>query len=431
MRASRFYASLALFALAALCARPSTISAQTTEYIVRTSANPCLRVRSAASATASQVGCLVPTTRVTALESVPYWRRVRVVGATDSGWVAKAYLEPAPDVATAPTVFPADAWLTVHFVDVGQGDGIWIATHDDDIAGNGIFEGKNIVIDGGPDSLRPANRLAQVILDSAHVDAIIDALIVTHPHSDHYYGAKGILRDFQVRAYYDPGQPSTLVTYQALLNQVSNETVNGEPARVLIGRDQFGTLDWGGELTAEILYAWPGGTVTGLGSSGTRVNNASIVLRLQYGAHSFLFVGDLEGQARGGPGTVASLGEGRLLQDVTPNTRLQATVLKVGHHGSETSSTLPFLQAVNPQIVVISSGRKGFSGTFLPDNSVITQLCGLGNIQLVRTDHNDAAEGRTISTDADADHVVIRTNGTQIDVFAYSNGIRINPVPTC
>lgn len=411
----------------------SAAAAQTADYIVRTNADPCLRLRSAPATSASQIGCIVPGTRVTALESVPYWRHVRVVGTPDSGWAAKAYLEPAPTVATGPVPIPADAWLTVHFIDVGQGDGIWITTHDDNIAGNGIFEGKSIVIDGGPDSLRPANRLAQMIMDSAHANAIIDALIVTHPHADHLFGARGILRDFQVRAYYDPGQPSTRAGYGRLLAQAHSETVDGVPARVLIGRDQFGTLDWGGELTAEVLYAWPANNSAGLGSSGsgTRVNNASIVLRLQYGQHSFLFTGDLEGKDRNAPATSASLGEGRLLQEVTPNTRLQSTVLKVGHHGSETSSTLPFLQAVNPQIVVISSGREHFSGRFLPDTTVITRLCGLGNIQVVRTDHNDAADGRTESNDADADHVVIRTNGTEIEVFAYSNGTRINPVPTC
>lgn len=96
-------------------------SAETSDYIVRTSASPCLRLRSAPNTSASQGDCLVPRTRVTALESVPYWRRVRVVGATDSGWAAKAYLEPAPPVTPAPAVFPINAWLSVHFIDVGQG----------------------------------------------------------------------------------------------------------------------------------------------------------------------------------------------------------------------------------------------------------------------------------------------------------------------
>ena len=398
------------------------------DYVVRPTAAPCLRLRDAPNTNATQTDCLVPGTRVTAFESVPYWRRVRLADSR-TGWVSKQFLELVPP-GQPPTTIPANAWLEVHFVDVGQGDAIWIHTHDDLVDGNGMFEGRNIVIDGGPNAWLPANQLVAYLLARAHPGAIVDALIVTHPHIDHYAGARGVLQSFQVRDYYDPGQTSTNSTYRALLDSVGRERVNGEPARMHLGQAQFGTPNWGSEVRAEFLWSWPG-TATGLGADGTLVNNASIVLRIEYGAHSFLFVGDLEGKERDHPETTLALGEARVLQDVIPNTRLRSTVVKVGHHGSETSSTLPFLQAVNPEIAVITSGRKHFSGRFLPDPGVIARLCALGTIRLVRTDQNDAAQGLTETTDADADHVVIRTNGTTIEVRAFSNGTEINPLSTC
>ena len=392
--------------------------AQTTDYVVRESAQPCLRLRAQPDTDAERIACLAPGTRVTELESIPYWRRVRLADARE-GWVAKLYLEIAPEAADRVAI-PADAWLEVHFVDVGQGDAVWIHTYDDGIDGNGIFEGRNIVIDGGPDTWPPANQLVTYLLERGHPDAVIDALIVTHPHSDHYYGARGVLREFQVRAYYDPGMPSSNSTYAALLDSVRVEEVEGQRAAMHLGREQFGTLQWGGELAADVLYAWPG-NATGLGSGGTRVNNASIVLRLEYGSHSFLLVGDLEGKARDDDPGTARYGEARLLSDVPPE-RLRATVLKLAHHGSETSSTLPFLQAVNPEIVVVPSGRKNYSGVFLPDASVLDRVCALGDVTLVRTDQDDEEDDLAESDDADGDHVVIRTNGREIQVQAMSGG---------
>ena len=66
-----------------------------------------------------------------------------------------------------------------------------------------------------------------MIMDCAHVNAIIDALISTHPHADHIFCARGVLRDFQVRACYDPGQSSDLVSYGRLRAQAESETVDG------------------------------------------------------------------------------------------------------------------------------------------------------------------------------------------------------------
>jgi len=117
-------------------------------YKVKDSATPCLKIRPQPTTDSNPTDCLAPGTQVTVLESIPYWRKVRPQNASE-GWASKRYLEPvtAPSPASPPSTLPQDAWLEVHFVDVGQGDGIWIHTYDDGIAENGIFEGRNIVID--------------------------------------------------------------------------------------------------------------------------------------------------------------------------------------------------------------------------------------------------------------------------------------------
>ena len=71
-------------------------------------------------------------------------------------------------------------------VDVGQGEGIWIHTFDDNIPGNGRYEGYNIIVDGGPNGLDPTNELLRYVRNVAHPGAVIDALIITHPHIDHF-----------------------------------------------------------------------------------------------------------------------------------------------------------------------------------------------------------------------------------------------------
>src|SRR5262245_3034248 len=115
--------------------------------VYRVTSQNCLNLRSGPNNSAPLQGCLPSGTVVNVINSIPYWRQIHANGYPD-GWVAKKYLEPvsAPLVGGALTTasIPADAWLEVHFVDVGQGDAIWIHTHDDNHDGNGEFEGYNI-----------------------------------------------------------------------------------------------------------------------------------------------------------------------------------------------------------------------------------------------------------------------------------------------
>ena len=417
-----------LLAVSMLLASPA-LAQMSEPYIVRDTAAPCLRIRPAPSTDSQAFACIPPGTAVTVLGVAPFWREIRLPD-TRQGWAAKKFLEPspAPSLAGVPPTLPTDAFLEVHFVDVGQGDAVWVRTQDDGVDGNGVFEGRNLIIDGGPNSADSSNMLLQYLQDRAHHEATIDVLILTHPHNDHYNGADTIFRHFEVANYYDPGFDRGGVSYPAYLARVRAETINGQPASIMLGREEFEPINLGSEVSAEILYSYPGDPV-GLGSGGTLVNGASIVLRIEYGEYSFLFMGDLEGKERHEQADAPNLprfGE-RMLLSSHPPEELRSTVLKIAHHGSESSSTQAFIDAVQPERIVVTSGRASFSGTFLPDETTLQRYCCANpNARIYRTDHNDEVDALKSATDADGDHVVVRTNGSTIfEVTQFSGGLPV------
>jgi competence protein ComEC len=338
--------------------------------------------------------------------------------------VAKKFIElesPAP--GTRSDSIPDDAFLTIHFVDVGQGDAIWLQTHDDGIDGNGIFEGYSIIIDGGPYAADASNPLLPYIEGQGHHGADIEALLISHPHTDHFNGAEAISRHFTINHYYDPGYPGTIDAYTKFLRAMKGTHARpGRSKQAHIGIANFGRINWGNELQVEVLYAWQGDPDRRLGSGNTEINNASIVLRVQYGEHTFLFMGDAEGKNRSDDPREAQFVE-KILLDSVPG-KLKATVLKIAHHGSETSSTLPFIAAVDPDIVIVQSGRKSFSGTFLPDRTTLERYCTHNpRVQIYRTDEGDEAAGDNTRAAVDGDHIVLRTNGKgKVEVTPARNG---------
>ncbi len=407
--------------IAALLASQCSWSQLSESYLLSSSGG-CVNVRPQPETSSTPTACLPTGTAVTVVSVIPFWREI-TFGNNQRGWTAKKFLQPAatpasPDATLAS--IPPNAFLEVHFVDVGQGDAIWIQTHDDGIDGNGKFEGYSIVIDGGPYSSDATNPLRPYIETHAHHGASIEALIVTHPHTDHFSGAETIARHFDVQHYYDPGFPSTLVSYKAFIDTLRG-TGGLAPKARHIHLGEFSGMNWGSELDVKVLYAYPGNN-TGLGSGNTLVNNSSIVLRIQYGQHVFLLMGDAEGKDRDDPPTTPRYVEAKLLQEQRP--MLKANVLKIAHHGSETSGTLPFIEAVDPDIVIVESGRKVFNGAFLPDRTTLQRYCNhKPTTRIYRTDQNDEQEGLGESQAADDDNVVIRSNGAgSIEVKAFEGG---------
>jgi competence protein ComEC len=307
-----------------------------------------------------------------------------------------------------------DPYLRINFIDVGQGDAIWIKGPD----GDGT-PGANLIIDGGPDR-QPRNRLLSYLRAQAYglpPSAIIDCIVATHPHDDHYPGLIDILDEYQVRTIVDSGFPKSLKTpagnvsdFGAFRERALKEQVNKKSSQLIELRQTTSRRLPCGNLDVDVIHA-DSADLKQMGSGNTRENNASTVVRLRFGAFRFLFMGDAEGKERQQDPTEAHFVE-RLLVDrgrKDPDL-LRADVLKVGHHGSETGSTLEFIRAVQPEVIVIMSGRKRFNGTYLPDQTVLDRYRReRPGVRIVRTDLND--QNRNTLTDADGD-----------DVYMYSDG---------
>jgi beta-lactamase superfamily II metal-dependent hydrolase len=286
-----------------------------------------------------------------------------------------------------------------------------------------------LLLTAGPYSGNTNNPVLSYIEGVGHHGADIEALIVTHPHIDHFRGSMAIAKHFNIKHYYDPGYPNTKDTYTSFLDIVKGkDDVPAKAEHIHIGKESFGELNWGSELKVEVLYSWGGNPNNILGNAnsdeGTVENNASIVLRIQYGDHVFLFMGDAEGKERDDDPATPQYVEKILLDNSAMVPKLKANLLKIAHHGSETSSTTPFIQAVNPDVVIVQSGRKKFKSRFLPDLSTLLRYCANNpNVKICRTDEGDTVH-QSEPAAVDKDNIVVTSNGKgQLKVTAYKNGV--------
>jgi len=413
----------ALFHIAFAC---TFVSFSQEIYFVRATAGSCVNVRALPSSNAQVLTCLPAGTSVEVIKSVAFWRKISF-GQNQQGWIAKKFIVPdTPVLGLSPgvVVLPPDAYLTLHFVDVGQGDAIWIQTWDDGIDGNGIFEGYTILIDGGPYSADDKNALYQKLKQSGHEGANIEALIVTHPHTDHFAGAETMVRHFQIKHYFDPGYAIQQPAYRAFL-----EKVRQKAEYINLSVDSLTAFSWGAEMKVEVLSGWYGDPDNALGSGNTEINNSSLVLRITYGDHQFLLMGDAEGKDRNDLPEPARYIEKRLLEQQAAS--LPSTLLKVGHHGSETSSSIPFIRQVNPSVVIIQSGRKSYSGRYLPDASTIARIKSIcPGVKVYRTDQDDEASGYRHYEAVDGDDIEVRSNGRGPLQIKTKSGAETVPVHT-
>jgi len=262
-----------------------------------------------------------------------------------------------------------DGRLHVAFLDIGQGDAILITTP----------AGQQILVDGGPDPRALTSALGRQM---PFWDRSIDLLVMTHPDEDHIGGLAEALTRFRVKgwveAYWPQGNPVDS-TYTACLELLAKA---GVPRRVAWQGD---SLQLSAGLSLEVLHPPAGATPQREGN----LNNHSLVLHLRQSEASFLLTGDVEAE-----------GEQLLVHS---GQALAADVLKVAHHGSGHSSTIPFLKAVAPSYAVISVGAGNRFGH--PDPGVLTRLEQAGATAVLRTD-----EHGTIEFVTDGSRLWIRTD---------------------
>ena len=293
--------------------------------------------------------------------------------------VACVSRHPGRALAVACAALAALAWWPVaplrargvelHMIDVGQGDAVALRTP----------RGRWIVVDAGRAWRGGDAGRATVIPYVRRHGGPLAAFVLSHPHADHAGGAATVVRALRPEVFWDGAYLGTSNTYREALSAVATAGVTWERVRP----GQRLTID-----DVELEFLAPDSAWT---HELDDPNEASVVIRVRYGAVRFLLVGDAE------------RAEERWLLE-RDSLALRAEVLKVGHHGSITSTTSGFLRAVRPAVALVSVGAGNAYGH--PSAHVLASLAGQG-ATVLRTDRHGS--------------VVVRTDGSALEIQAQGD----------
>ena len=249
--------------------------------------------------------------------------------------------------------------LTVAFLDVGQGDSIYIEAPN----------GSQVLIDGGPG----ASTLRALGNVMPFYDRSLDFIIATHPDQDHVGGLPAVLERMRVGGVMTSENTADTGAYGTFEKIIQTKNIR----RILARRGEKIILDQG--VVLEILFP-------DRSTLGWETNTGSIVARLTYGGESFLFTGD-------SPSSIEHYLVGK------DGAHLKTNVLKLGHHGSRTSSSREYLSVVDPEYAIISAGQDNKYGH--PNKDVMLLL--------------EELKIPTLST-IDKGTVIFKTDGTSLRV---------------
>jgi len=234
--------------------------------------------------------------------------------------------------------------LTFAMLDIGQGDALFIE----------LPTGTRMLVDGGP----PRKILSQLSRVMSPFDKHIDAIIITNPDQDHIGGFSDVLKVYKVDRVFEPGTFNDSKTYQNLKIEIKNKNIPDILAKKGM------RLNIGGGAKIDILF--PDRDVSTWSS-----NDGSIIAKLSYGESSVMLTGD------------ATMLTEKIVLEGTSKNALASTVLKVGHHGSRTSTSPSFVKAVDPTYALISDGKDNKYGH--PHKETLDTLAKFG-AKILRTD---------------------------------------------
>lgn len=228
--------------------------------------------------------------------------------------------------------------VIVSFIDVGQADSIFIQS-----------DGETMLIDAGTND---KGSTVVKYLENLGINKI-DYLVGTHPHEDHIGGLDDVIDNFEIGTIYMPKVQTNTKTFEDVLDSISKKNLS-------ITSPNVGDTFQIGNAKCQLICS-----ATGTNLEKDNLNLSSIVIRMVYGNQSFLFTGDAE------------------IENEEQMEVSKTTVLKVAHHGSDTSSSEEFLEKVDPEIAVISVGEGNTYNH--PNQTVIYRLNKIG-AKIYRTD---------------------------------------------